>query len=627
MVEIMLKNFIRGGQTHIHGVRMAMQILRFALLASILCGIGIFSLKCYITIPSSYWQQVFEYYVADIQVTMLHDNKNAAEQIYYPINGGKAYRLKSIKILNDNKVRRIVNKTERLLIINSVYALKMTSIVIGMIFAFWFLKGSLGKRKSHKRGTSYLSPLQLKWKLILTGQASSFKLGNIPLVKNSETSHILVCGTTGSGKSNCFNLLMPQIRKKSQRAIIFDPTGEFVAKYYRKGKDYILNPFDKRAVGWNIWDEYEHDYELDTIAATFIQGGQNNNDPFWVESARNLFIQSVILYRDLGIKSNQELVHFLLNSSLKELRTMLGSTTISSLLEEGAEKTLISVRSTLMNYIKPLNYLNDKLESFSIKKWVHDDSEDSDAWLFLSCRADQRETLKPLISSWLDIAINSLMSSKIDIKRRFWFIIDELPALQRIASLKTALAESRKYGGCIVAGLQSLNQMHALYGLDHARSMLNLFNTEIYFRTIESSNRELISGALGEAEESELMESISYGANTMRDGVSNSIQTRNRRLVTATELRHLEDLEAIIQLPKINNITKIKMPLAQQHNLTQGFIGCDEKMSVSNLNKAHNENQDNTDKNVKPVDGEELKFIENNKKLKHRKSKELEVEI
>lgn len=623
----MLKNLIRGGQTHIHGVRMAMQIVRFALLTSILCGIGIFSFKCYRTIPNNNWQQVFEYYVAEIQVSMLHDNKNAAEQNYYPINGGKPYKTKSIKILNDRKVKQIVRKTERLMQINSIYALKMTSLVIGMIFVFWFLKGSLSKRKSHKRGTSYLSPWKLKWKLILTGQASRFKLGSLTLVKNSETSHILVCGTTGSGKSNCFNLLMPQIRKKGQRAIIFDPTGEFVAKYYREGKDYILNPFDKRAVGWNIWDEYEHDYELDTIAATFIQGGQNNNDPFWVESARNLFIQAVILYQELGIKSNQELVHFLLNSSLKELRIMLGSTNIRSLLEEGAEKTLISVRSTLMNYIKPLNYINDKLESFSIKKWIHDEKEDSDSWLFLSCRADQRETLKPLISSWLDISINSLMSSKIDTNRRFWFIIDELPALQRIASLKTALAESRKYGGCIVAGLQSLNQMHALYGQDHARSMLNLFNTEVYFRTIESSNRELISGALGEAEESELMESISYGANTMRDGVSNSVQTRNRRLVTATELRHLEDLEAIIQLPQINNITKVKMPFAKQKNLTQGFIGCDEKMSITNFNRASNESQNNDDKNTEIFDGEEPMFKENSKKQKNKNNEELELEF
>ena len=39
-----------------------------------------------------------------------------------------------------------------------------------------------------------------------------------------------------------------------------------------------------------------------------------------------------------------------------------------------------------------------------------------------------------------------------DTKKNLWIILDELPALGKIPSLKTASAEARKYGGCIVAG-------------------------------------------------------------------------------------------------------------------------------------------------------------------------------
>jgi type IV conjugative transfer system coupling protein TraD len=632
----MFKDLIRGGQTHIHGMRMAMQIIRFALLAAILCGVSMFGWRCYRTIPSGHWQQVFEYYIANIQVGILPDNKQAAEQIYYPIGGGKPYKRQSIKILEDTRIKKIVQRTGQYLIVNVSYAMRMTGVACAIIFAFWLLKGILGQRKTHKRGTTYISPFLLKWKLILFSQASYLKLGSLPLVKNSETSHILICGTTGSGKSNCFNLLMPQIRKKGQRAIIFDPTGEYVARYYIKGKDCILNPFDQRSEGWNIWSEFEHNYELETIAATLIQGKSINNDPFWIESAKNLFIQAVLAYKntDPELRTNQALIEFLLNSSIEKLREILGQTSVRSLLEVGGEKPLISVRSTLMNHIKPLSYLNDDKEPFSIKEWVQDESERNDSWLFLSCRADQREALKPLISTWLDIAINALMSSKVDADRRFWFIIDELPALQKIRSFKTALAEARKYGGCIVAGVQSLNQIHALYGHDNAKSMLNLFNTEIYFRTIESSCRELISQALGEVEESELYESISYGANSTQDGVSNSIQSKNRRLVTAAELRHLEDLEAIIQLSQVNNITKIRMPYIKPKVNKDNFTIIEKDTLKSdpenNLNMDKVSQGYNADYNLEEdlKGGEVTKEIEENNELiiKANENKELEID-
>nr|WP_269745499.1 type IV secretion system DNA-binding domain-containing protein [Candidatus Orientia mediorientalis] len=68
-----------------------------------------------------------------------------------------------------------------------------------------------------------------------------------------------------------------------------------------------------------------------------------------------------------------------------------------------------------------------------------------------------------------------------DDNSNMWFILDELPALQRIPSLPIALAESRKYGGCFVAGLQNIHQLEEIYGSQEA-SMLDLFNSKFIFR-------------------------------------------------------------------------------------------------------------------------------------------------
>lgn len=43
----------------------------------------------------------------------------------------------------------------------------------------------------------------------------------------------------------------------------------------------------------------------------------------------------------------------------------------------------------------------------------HQENEEQEektrGWIFLTARPDQRETLRPLLSTWVDIAINALM--------------------------------------------------------------------------------------------------------------------------------------------------------------------------------------------------------------------------
>jgi type IV secretory pathway TraG/TraD family ATPase VirD4 len=85
-------------------------------------------------------------------------------------------------------------------------------------------------------------------------------------------------------------------------------------------------------------------------------------------------------------------------------------------------------------------------------------------WLFITARPDQRETLRPLISMWMDIAINALMVLPENQKRRLWFVVDELAALQKLPRLQMGLAEGRKYGGCFLVGFQSKPQLEDIYG-------------------------------------------------------------------------------------------------------------------------------------------------------------------
>ncbi|KJV77334.1 type II/IV secretion system family protein [Orientia tsutsugamushi str. UT76] len=63
-------------------------------------------------------------------------------------------------------------------------------------------------------------------------KASKICFAGLPLVKNSERLHILITGTTGTGKTNMLNELLPQIRLHKDRAIIVDTTGAFTDRFF-----------------------------------------------------------------------------------------------------------------------------------------------------------------------------------------------------------------------------------------------------------------------------------------------------------------------------------------------------------------------------------------------------------
>lgn len=413
---------------------------------------------------------------------------------------------------------------------------------------------------------------------------------------------MLITGTTGSGKTNAFHILLPQIRKRRNRAIVVDITGDYVARYYNSETDIILNPLDIRSQNWHPWADCHSDAHYDVLAESFIQSKGNLKDPFWDNASRVILktaLRKYAKHRDFDI---EKLISFLLSSSDYEFENFFKGTEAITFAFKNNDKTTSSIRSVLSSQIEGLRQLSTPLDGetvFSVRNWVSGISllsqepktekkqtasifgiggsanqltaaqvQESDnpnksnkhqGWLFLTARADQRQTLIPLISAWVDIAINALMVLPPDQKRRLWFIMDELAALQKLPRLQMGLAEGRKYGGCFLSGFQSRPQLEEVYGRNAADSMLDLFNTKLFFRCTEPSTQTWISKVLGDKEEAEPTENISYGAHSTRDGVSLSRHTRQKPIVMPAELSQLKDLEAYVKYPGDYPCTKILM--------------------------------------------------------------------
>lgn len=414
------------------------------------------------------------------------------------------------------------------------------------------------------------------------GQLSDFVIDGLALFKHDfEVQHLGIKGTTGAGKSVAIRKLLRWIRKRGDKAIIYDKGCTFVGKFYDPTQDTILNPFDARCADWDIWCDAKEAPDFENMANALIpQHGEG--DPFWVDSARTIFSSTGYRMRDdqEGERTTERLLNLMLTSELEELGSYLKGTESASLVSDKIQKTAISIKSVLATYIKSLRFLDGlnragkdgqpDRKKFSITDWIQDDNQRG--FLFLSSAARQHASLRPLISSWLAIASNAILGLEEDPDRRIWVIMDEMPSLHKLPELGEIIAEVRKFGGCYVIGLQSYAQLTKTYGKNAAEEMNDLLNTRFYFRSPSNAMAEISSKDLGEQEIELSKENISYGANELRDGVSLGHETRTQRIVIPSELQALDDLECYLRVPGSSYITKLDLIYDQMRNIASPFI-------------------------------------------------------
>ncbi len=577
------KTFTKGGQVTLHNLRMIRQVLAVTLVLTLMGGILFWGTKTWFdytpyqryVIGSAWW--------ADIKLSV-SGNKDQESQLFRYENG-KEETVSCLVIKNNKAIQLWVKSFENQTFKNLWFALWFMGGFFLLICAFWVWRGNVRRAKEVVSGSEIVEPAILQRLLKNQNIASPFTVGEVSLRLNAETQHMMVCGTTGTGKSTCFYHLFPQIRAQKQRAVIVDTTGEFVSRFYRHGKDILINPFDDRSVGWHPWIDCRFPYHYDELASAFIP--QTGQDSFWASSARTVFAEGLQYLSRQNMESIDALLRLLLETSLKDLFVALKNTPAASLIDPAGDRTAMSIRSHLSPYLRNLRYLSSDKPAFSVRDWVQKKAnakktvkgpakqslEESDPeWLFIASTPDQRETLKPLMTGLMSSAVNSLMSSEPHQTRRLWFIIDELACLNRQESLPRALAEIRKYGGCMAVGVQNIPQLQGQYGQAETRSLTSLFNTRVIFRNGDPETARHMSQMLGEQEVKESMEGISYGAHQMRDGVSLNEQKRLKPVVSANDIMILDDLEAYLKLPGNLPVAKVKLGLDKTVKACPGFV-------------------------------------------------------
>ncbi len=563
--EDQVKNFTRGGQIILHNLRMYTQVVDKVAWVIGFVFLTILVIWCVLFI-TGYERYVFGEYILSVLSPIL--NPTAKTDFIQP-NGIKTW-VNYSDIHASLFVKEIVRSTCLKLIKGMLVALIASSVVFAIISRRLRKHGEKQTINNLIKGDKIISYQEANLLIKSKKMNSDLKLAGLPLIKDSETAHIFFHGSTGSGKSSAIKELLDQIRKRGDRAIIYDKSCNYLEEFFDSRSDYLLNPLDERGMSWDLWQECRDAANFDSLAAAQIPMPLSTQDPFWVNAARTIFSAAAYKMRNDKERSISKLLKFLLASELNTLQDYLKGTVAESLVSEKIEKTAISIKSVLATYLKSLNYIKDDGNVFSIRQWIQEEKNDN--WLFITSLGNKHETLKPLITAWMDIAVNTVLSLTPNEERRIWLILDELTSLYQLPYLSSMLSEGRKFGGCTVISIQNYAQLAKVYGQDGAREISSLLNTRFMFRQPDPEIARWSAGNLGEAIYDEVREGISYGANTMRDGISINRVEVKKALVSYSEIMSLANYNAYVRLLGNIPITNISFPYKKRHRRNMGMV-------------------------------------------------------
>jgi type IV conjugative transfer system coupling protein TraD len=413
----------------------------------------------------------------------------------------------------------------------------------------------LRPREKLRRGASIGTPSEVNRQSARELPQSDFKdafeIARINIPRSVEVYHFLVVGGTGTGKSVAITRLLDDIEARGDVALVVDSGGGFSSRYYRPGRDHILNPHDNRCTPWSPTAEMSSHYDAEGLAKSMIPDGEGENSA-WNGFAQ-VFLTSVLrrLF-DQKRLNTKTLLYYAQAAPIEELEEFLAGTPAAAQLV--SDRTFGSIRTIVTNYLSPYAYLADSEKPFSVADFIRGERS---GFLFLSYRDDQIDSLQSMISCVLDVASRTVLSMPDQEARRVWLIIDEFASIGKVQSIETFAAKARKKGGCLLVGIQSVSQLQKTYGDKGAQTILSNLSSWLVLRCADAETAEYISTYIGEKEISRM----TRGESSSDNGGSASLneQVQRERAVMPVEIQRLKNLTGFFKLTGGYPISRVKL--------------------------------------------------------------------
>lgn len=435
--------------------------------------------------------------------------------------------------------------------------LQALAIGFGPVAAFLYFACDWGASSGSGRvlrGARLVSAKALAARTRTQSAVGQVQLAGVPVPPACEPSHFLLAGSTNTGKSVALDELLSSALARGDRAIVIDPNGHALARFGKAG-DMLLNPFDARSPGWSLFNEVRKPYDHERLAASVVPDTQDSNTQQWHHYARQLLAETLRALTQSGETTTERLLHWLIQASAKELSQFLAGSAASGLFEPGAEKAFASTRFILSHHLGVYQHL--RAGEFSLRRWL----EEGQSNLFITWREDMLSTLKPLVSGWVDILVASILTLPDEQPRPLWLVLDELASLERLPSLEAGLTKGRKHGLRVVAGLQSVAQLDAIYGPHAATTLRSCFRSLLALgcSSADPHTAQVIADGLGQVEVERTQVSRSSARGAEPGGTTRTVQRVIEPLVLPSQLTGLAPLHGFLKLAGDYPVAEIRL--------------------------------------------------------------------
>lgn len=318
-----------------------------------------------------------------------------------------------------------------------------------------------------------------------TTQASVF-WGMVEMPIAASTTHFLVAGTTGSGKTITIRLMMQSVFRWDRRALIYDAKRDvisFLSKLRPSVQWHTLNPFDERCVAWDIAADVNSHAAALQVASILIPARENETQPFFRDGARHLLYgvmrglnanapNAWTLRQALLVMKNQGRLIRLLE------QTQSGQDIAETYASD--KRVFLNILTTASTLLLPLEIvaaLWDKQDRVSLTDWLN-----SDSILIMAQHPAYRAALTPINQAIFRRA-SDLTLSRPETADRTWFFLDEVRDAGRLDGLPALLNQGRSKGASVVLGFQDIEGMRAAYGEKEAHEIVGLCSNKTFLRT------------------------------------------------------------------------------------------------------------------------------------------------
>lgn len=329
----------------------------------------------------------------------------------------------------------------------------------------------------------------------------------VRLPREAEGQFLLVLGDKGSGKSNILRAFASQAIARGDRVLLHCVKGD-VAQSFASTEGVLIGAHHRHGWAWDAAADLDGEAAFMDLAAAVIP--ISGSSAFWAQSARAVFVD---ILHDLATEPGRkgwtftELAERLLDDPegirARIARLNFSSSPLIESGEDGLTNTAFGIMATLwagaLNGIRPLALAWDGIPSerrFSVKRWLKGEGP---GVVVLQTTPEFGELSTLVATSVLGRIVVGVSdpSLSVDTKRRVTLVLDEFHALGRIRRIETALALGREKGLVVIAALQSLAQLPAVYGPKLGPVVQDLFRIRIVSALAAGPAAEQVSRLIG----------------------------------------------------------------------------------------------------------------------------------